>query len=137
MRSSLETSVVCSQVPKNELHLIEVGNNGQPGVQLDRDYMVVQSGNLQSHLSTTRLKKLTVVFEYCEARKLTVVFEYYEAKETYSRIGTSLLVIRTPNLKVLAGHRSAVGTSEVVHDALGKLHSKRVKMIKLHSKRVK
>ncbi len=31
-------------------------------------------GNLQSYLSTARL------------RKLTVVFEYYEAKETYSRI---------------------------------------------------
>ncbi len=31
-------------------------------------------GNLQSYLITTRL------------RKLTVVFEYYEAKETYSRI---------------------------------------------------
>ncbi len=30
--------------------------------------------NLQSYLSTTRL------------RKLTVVFEYYEAKQTYSRI---------------------------------------------------
>ncbi len=32
------------------------------------------SGNLQSYLSTTRLVKLTVVFEYCKA------------KETYSRI---------------------------------------------------
>jgi hypothetical protein len=42
-------------------------------------------GNLQSYLSTTRLRKLIVVFEYCEAKE-AVVFEYYEAKETYSRI---------------------------------------------------
>jgi hypothetical protein len=67
--------------------------------------------NLQSYLSTVRLRKITVVFEYCEAIetcsriwvlrgygnlqsylgttrlwKLTVVFGYYEAKETYSRI---------------------------------------------------
>ncbi len=34
----------------------------------------VAGRNLQSYLSTVRLRKLTVVFEYCEA------------KETYSRI---------------------------------------------------
>ncbi len=66
--------------------------------------------NVQSYLSAARLWKLTVVFEYYEAketysriwvlrgygnlqsylsttklRKLTVVFEYCEAMETYSR----------------------------------------------------
>ncbi len=44
------------------------------------------SGNLQSYLSTTSLRNLQSYLSSTRLRKLTVVFEYYEAKETYSRI---------------------------------------------------
>ncbi len=93
-------------------------------------------GNLQSHWTTTKLWKLTVVLDYYEAMetysriglfrsygnlqsywtttklwKLTVVLDYNEAMEAYSRIGLKAIVAPLTVENTLV-HRALIRTKQ-------------------------